>query len=29
LRKKMKAMKTKDQSVTGRINSQTILLGAF
>ena len=29
LRKKMKSMKTKDQSVTGRINSQTILLGAF
>lgn len=29
LRKKMKDMKTKDQSVTGRINSQTILLGAF
>ncbi len=29
LRKKMKAMKTKDKPVTGRINSQTILLGAF
>ena len=29
LRKKMKSMKTKDQSVTGRINAQTILLGAF
>ena len=29
LRKKMKDMKTKDQTVTGRINSQTILLGAF
>ena len=29
LRKKMKDMKTKDQIVTGRINSQTILLGAF
>ena len=29
LRKKMKEMKTKDQTVTGRINSQTILLGAF
>jgi hypothetical protein len=29
LRKKLKDMKTKDQSITGRINSQTILLGAF
>ena len=29
LRKKLKEMKTKDQEVTGRINSQTILLGAF
>jgi len=29
LRKKLKTMKTKDQTVTGRINSQTILLGAF
>jgi len=29
LKKKLKEMKTKDQSVTGRINSQTILLGAF
>jgi len=29
LRKSLKEMKTKDQSMTGRINSQTILLGAF
>lgn len=29
LRKKLKEMKTKDQSMTGRINAQTILLGAF
>ena len=29
LKKKLKEMKTKDQPVTGRINSQTILLGAF
>ena len=29
LRKKLKEMKTKDQTMTGRINSQTILLGAF
>ena len=29
LKKKMKEMKTKDQPVTGRINAQTILLGAF
>ena len=29
LKKKLKDMKTKDQPVTGRINSQTILLGAF
>ena len=29
LRKSLKEMKTKDQNMTGRINSQTILLGAF
>jgi len=29
LKKKMKEMKTKEQEVTGRINNQTILLGAF
>ena len=29
LKKKLKEMKTKDQPVTGRINAQTILLGAF
>ena len=29
LKKQMKEMKTKEQSCTGRINSQTILLGAF
>jgi len=29
LRKSLKDMKTKDQTLTGRINAQTILLGAF
>ena len=29
LRKQLKDMKTKDQTLTGRINAQTILLGAF
>ena len=29
LRKQLKDMKTKDQNMTGRINAQTILLGAF
>jgi len=29
LSKKLKVMKTKDQNLTGRINAQTILLGAF
>jgi hypothetical protein len=29
LKKKLKDMKTKDKPVTGRINAQTILLGAF
>tara|TARA_B110000495_G_scaffold16499_1_gene11785 strand:+ start:1191 stop:2048 length:858 start_codon:yes stop_codon:yes gene_type:complete len=29
LSKKLKLMKTKDQTLTGRINAQTILLGAF
>ena len=29
LKKSLKDMKTKDQILTGRINAQTILLGAF
>ena len=29
LKKQLKEMKTKEQNMTGRINSQTILLGVF